>query len=134
MAEKQRPNAVDWAAQEAEWERLHDQIIATLEPFGEIDPFLGGDYWLVDDYWGPKVQRLEFKTLQMLRPEIIELLQSLLVPYPDWYITVRVFIPDKKDWPGMGLFVYSDEVVDELQRDYLPPEFREMTFGKKLAR
>jgi len=29
----------------------------------------------------------------------------------------------------MGLIIHSDEVVDELRRDFLPPEFRDVVFG-----
>jgi hypothetical protein len=50
--------------------------------------------------------------------------------YPDWYITIRVAVPGKeKIWPGMGLIIYSDEVIDELRRDFLPAEFRDVFFG-----
>jgi hypothetical protein len=66
----------------------------------------------------------------MFKPHIIKALQDLLAPYPDWYIEIGVAVPDKYGiWPGMGLIVYPDEVVDELRRDFLPAEFRDVFFG-----
>ena len=38
--------------------------------------------------------------------------------------------PDEKTIkPGMGLIVYADEIIDELQRDFLPARFRDLVFG-----
>jgi hypothetical protein len=76
-------------------------------------------YWLVDDNWGRLSQQLEFQNLELFKPHIIKALQDLLVDYPDWYITIRIAVPEKEGiWPGMGLIIYSDEVVDELRRDF----------------
>jgi hypothetical protein len=36
---------------------------------------------------------------------------------------------DKEDvWPVMGVIIYHDEIVDELLRDFLPPEFRGLIY------
>jgi hypothetical protein len=84
----------------------------------------------VDDNWGRLSQQLEFQNLELFKPHIIKALQDLLVDYPDWYITIRIAVPEKEGiWPGMGLIIYSDEVVDELRRDFLPAEFRDVVFG-----
>jgi hypothetical protein len=118
------------AAQERDWQILHDAITAMLDRFGRKDAFGRGDYWLVDDNWGRRSQQLEFQNLGLFKPQIVKALQDLLVGYPDWYITVRVAVPGKEGiWPGMGLIIYSDEVVDELRRDFLPAEFRDVVFG-----
>ena len=82
----------------------------------------------MDDDWGWKRQQLEVKNLSLLRPEIIKALQGLLAPYPDWSITVSVVVPES-GWPGMGIVIYPDEIFDELQRDYLPEEFRNLSFS-----
>jgi len=126
MAEDFRAN------QTRDWPILHDMVKATLDRFGKIDPFGRGDYWLVDDDWGWFRQQVEFHTLKMLRPEIIFELQNVLANYSDWEITVRIDISGKEGiWPGMGLFVRADEIIDELRRDVLPPEFSDMTFARE---
>jgi hypothetical protein len=118
------------AKQERDWRTLHDAITETLDRFGRKDPVGKGDYWLVDDNWGRLSQQLEFQNLELFKPHIVRALQDLLAPYPDWYIAIGVAVPGKEDiWPGMGLIVYSDEVVDELRRDFLPAEFRDVVFG-----
>jgi hypothetical protein len=123
-------STADEMAQERDWQTLHDAITATLDRFGRKDAFGRGDYWLVDDDWGRRSQQLEFQNLELFKPQIVKALQDLLAPYPDWYITIAVAVPGKEEiWPGMGLIIYPDEVVDELRRDFLPAEFRDVFFG-----
>ena len=115
--------------QDKEWLILHDRITETLDRFGQKNAFGRGDYWLLDDNLGLHRMELEFQNLSLFQPHIIKSLQALLVDYPDWEITVRVDVPGKeKSWPGMGLIVACDEIIDQLQRDYLPPEFRNFTY------
>jgi hypothetical protein len=117
-------------AQERDWQTLHDAITVTLDRFGRKDAFGEGDYWLLDDNWGWRSHQLEFQNLELFKPHIVRALQDLLAPYPDWYITIRVAVPGKEEsWPGMGLIIYSNEAVDELRRDFLPREFRDVVFG-----
>ena len=48
----------------------------------------------------------------------------------NWSITIRVDVVGKeKEWPGMGIIIYSNEIIDELQRDFLPERFRDLIFG-----
>lgn len=119
------------AIRERDWQILYERVKATLDRFGQINAFGDGDYWLVDDDWGWFRQQVEFHTLKMLRPEVIDELQNIIANYPDWEITVRIDLFDRLGkWPGMGLFVRSDEIIDELRRDVLPPEFSGMTFAR----
>jgi hypothetical protein len=75
------------------------------------------------------VHQLEFQNLALFYPTCIKALQALLIDFPDWEITVRVDVPGtEKKWPGMGIIIASDEIIDELQRDYLPPEFRDLKY------
>lgn len=111
--------------QEAEWSRLHNLITEALDQFGKKNAFREGDYWLLDDNWGWRRHQLEVQNLELLRPHVIKALQALLADFPNWDMTVRVDVPGKeKVWPGMGVIIYPDQIVDELQRDFLPPEFR----------
>jgi hypothetical protein len=119
------------AIQEAQWQALHDRITEVLDQFGSKNPFRKGDYWLVDDNWGWYRHQLEFQNLSLLQPHIIKSLQALLADYPNWDITVRIDVPGKENtWPGMGLIIYHDEIVDELQREFLPEEIRKFSYGQ----
>ena len=115
-------------AHERVWQTLHDKATGVLNAIGKKDYRGRADYWIVDDDWGSDLLQLEFQNLKMLRPSIIKLLQGLLADYPEWMMTIHVQSP-QENAPGMGLIVYRDEVVDELQRDFLPEEFRSVIFG-----
>lgn len=113
----------------AEWQILHDRITETLDRFGKKDCFGRGDYWLVDDDWGQYRLMLEVQNLNFLQPHIIKSLQALLDGYPDWEITFRVTpLGTENTWPGMGLIIHDDEIIDDLQREFLPEEFRSLRY------
>lgn len=115
--------------QEAEWRLLHDRITETLDRFGKKDAFGRGDYWLVDENLGAYRQKLEVQNLDFLQPHIIKSLQALLHGYPDWEIMLRVDVVEKEnDWPAMGLIIHDDGIIDDLRREYLPEEFRNIAY------
>ena len=115
--------------QDREWQILHDRITGALDRFGKKNAFGDGDYWLVSDNWGWYQQKLEFQNLALFEPRIIKILQGLLADFPKWRIAVQVAVLGKEQtWPGMGIFIYNDQIVDELQRDYLPDEFRKYSY------
>jgi hypothetical protein len=119
------------ARRASEWQILHDRIAEVLDRFGKQDPFGRGDYLLVDDDWGDYRQKLEVQNLSLLQPHIIKSLQALLVGYPDWEIMFRVDIIDKEnEWPAMGLIIHEDEIIDDLHREYLPEEFRNVVLNR----
>jgi hypothetical protein len=113
---------------EREWQVLHDRITALLDRYGKKNAFGKGDYWLVDEYLGPRRQELEIQNLDLFRPHIIKSLQGLLTDFPTWRITAQVDPGKGKTCPGMGVVIYPDEIVDELLREYLPEEFRAIRY------
>lgn len=115
--------------QDREWQILHNRITKTLDRFGRKDAFGKADYWLVDDNFGHRRHLIEIQNLNLLRPHVVKLLQEQLVDYPDWEVSAGIDVVEAhKGWPGMGLTIYSDEVVDYLQRQYFPPEFRNLRY------
>jgi hypothetical protein len=105
-----------------------------VDRYGIKDPFGKGDYWLLDENWGLSCQQLEFQNLDLFQPIVLQALQNLLHSFPGWYITIRVDVVSKTDqWPGMGVVIYRDRIVDDLKRDFLPPRFRDLRFGESQA-
>ena len=117
------------AVQDREWQVLHDRITQMLDRYGKKDAVRNGDYWLLDENWGWERQQLEFQNLNLLQPNIIKALQALLVDYPTWDLTVRVDVPGTEEtWPSMGLVISRDEIIDDLQREYLPKLYRNFVY------
>jgi hypothetical protein len=115
------------ARQDAEWEVLHDRVAKLLVRYGKIDFSPGADFWLVDENLGWWRQIIELHNLTLLDPAIIKQMQDLLADYPDWEILVRVVLDGQEDI-AMGLIIANDEIIDDLQRDLLPTEFRNLTY------
>jgi hypothetical protein len=118
------------ADQERDWQVLYHAITRVLDRFGKKDARGKKDYWLVDDNWGPRRHRLLFQNLDLFQMDILRQLQAVLAGYAEWCITIQVDVCGKeKIWPGMGVIVYEDEIVDELRREFLPERFRDTVFG-----
>lgn len=117
------------ARQEAEWQVLYDRVAALLERYGKIDFSSGADYWLVDENLGWWCQIIETHKTTVLNPAIIEQLQDFLQDYADWRIEIHVVLDQQENpAPPMGLIINKDKIIDDLQRDFLPPEFRDLTY------
>lgn len=112
-----------------EWDELYERMKTILQKYGE-DDIDGGDYYLVDENFGRYAHQIEMHQLHMLRPEIIQSLQALLVDYPDWEIEVSVSVPehDISIDPGEGLTLLDDGIVDALDRLLLPKEYRGLRY------
>ncbi|MEA2907244.1 MAG: hypothetical protein QOI12_4631 [Alphaproteobacteria bacterium] len=117
------------ARRAADWIILHDRIDETLGRFGTKDACGRNDYWLVDEDLGSYRLKLEVQNLNLLQPHIIKSLQALLDGYPDWEIMFRVDIIGKEnEWPAMGVIIHDDEIIDDLQREFLPEQFRNIVY------
>jgi len=119
----------DDTVQDTVWTMLYDRISAVLSRFGTEDHFGGADYLLVDDNYGHRRHIVEIHKLRMLDPALVKMLRMLLAELPDWEIVIAVDVPGTENtWPRMGLIIRKHEVVDGLQRRYLPPEFQKVAF------
>ena len=114
---------------EKEWKELYERMRAVLKPHGE-DDIEGGDYFVVDESFEHYVHQVEMHKLEMLRPEIIKVLQGVLAGYPDWEIEISVAIPKPKISidPGEGLTLRDDAIIDGLDRKRLPKEYRDLVY------
>jgi hypothetical protein len=118
---------IDNDRQLGEWQELYERVQRVLRPLGHENASGRGDYWVLDDNWGPDVnyQQVFVFNLDLIRPEIVSALRRLLHDYPDWQIAMAIDIPDKgQAWPEMGLTIRRHEIIDGLKREYFPPEYR----------
>ena len=122
-------NAAPPHGQECIWETLLRQIRRVMAHDGKEDHFGKGDYLIVDDNYGWRRHTIEVHRLEILRPQSVRNLRRLLKGLPDWEIVISLDIPGTEiSWPSMGVTIREREVVDDLQRSYLPQEFQDMRF------
>jgi hypothetical protein len=124
-----RMNKSEETEQERIWEDLHKKILEVLAPFGDEDHFGKADYLVVDDNYGWTRHTIEIHKLRMLDPTLVQQLRALLHDFADWEIVISVDIPGTEDtWPPMGLIIRKHEIIDGLQRSFLPPELNNLVF------
>jgi hypothetical protein len=111
------------------WDIVQQRMAAFLALHGRNDAFGNGSYYIVDDDFGSDFNKVEIHDLNMLKPNIILGLRSLLVDLPPWSITMAVGVAslDPKR-PIMGLTIRKHEIIDGLDRRYLPPEFANLRY------
>lgn len=114
-------------AHERVWKMLFDKAEAVMKDFARQGMVGESDYWLVDEDWGWDVLQIELP-LSLAWPSIAKKLQLVLARYPEWRITIRL-AGREQGWPGMGIVISSDGIIDDLKREYFPVEYRSMSFG-----
>lgn len=85
------------------------------------------DYFVVEDDLGWDIVETEI-AFSSLWPEIARRFQLILADFPDWRVTMQVMKKYTDKRPGMGIVVYADGIEDELKREYLPVELRDISF------
>ncbi len=111
------------------FESLVHAVNAVLEQYGRHDSLDPGDYSIYEDYWGFPQVKVSISDLKLLKPQIIYKLQKIVKAYPKWEIVIAVAVRNHyDDWPNMGLYVRPHEIIDGLQRQYLPPEFQNINY------
>ncbi len=115
--------------QSRSWQSLYEKVSALLPDYGTESAIGEGDYWVLDENWGPRQQKVCVFNLIILKPKVIRALQGLLKDYPGWGIMLAVDVPGKEDaWPPMGLIIREHEIIDGLQRQYFPPEYQSIQY------
>ncbi len=115
-------------AQSNIWDELLNDVRDHLSRFGKEDYRGRADYLLVDDNYGSNRITIEAQNLSMLNPTVIASLRKLLDNLPDWEIVVAVDVLGREAWPHMGLTIRKHEIIDGLQREFFPPEFRDFQY------
>jgi hypothetical protein len=105
------------------WEILYARLKDALD--GREDWSGHADYWIVSDNWGTRQHKLYINNLDLLAPAVVKLLQNMLADFPGWEIVVALYFKEKGySWPNMGLTIRAHEIIDELQRQYFPPQYQ----------
>jgi len=118
----------DTDPQEREFHALYSGLKQVLARFGSEDAFGAADYWLVDDYYRAKIQRVSVSRISFLTRECVEAVQQLLAHrYPSWSATFALDLL-RKDAPGheTGVIAFSDHIEERWDRDLLV-----RTYGKQ---
>lgn len=110
------------------WEALYVRLVEVLGRYGVDNGFGAGDYFVVDDNYGWFRHHVEVQNLDMLRPDIVAAVRGLLDELPDWQIVMQIDGTGKEHWPRMGLTIRRHEIIEVLQRDLLPPDFRQWKY------
>jgi hypothetical protein len=114
------------------FDRLRDRIYDLLKRFGQphyLPAQPHGDYSVHGDYGGYPEVVVFVGNLQMLRPSVVTALQELIKEFPGWQITVTIAVRGHyDDWPHMGLYIRSHEIIDGLQRQYFPKEYQDIEY------
>jgi hypothetical protein len=115
--------------QERTWGILYAKILKILHEFGTENQFGKGDYLVAADNYGWPRHTIEIHKLHMLQPAIVNQLQALLREFAGWEIVVAVDVPGTENlWPRMGLTIRAHEIIDDLQRQYLPVETQHIQY------
>lgn len=112
------------------FERLRARIDDLLERYGRPDLLSElGDYCAHDDFRGTPQVKVSIGSLNLLRPPVVQQMQDVLKDFPGWEIVVAVALRNHlDDWPDMGLYIRSHEIIDGLQRQYFPKEYRDIRY------
>jgi hypothetical protein len=116
--------------QTEDWGVLYGATRDLLLGFGSEGFRRSSDCWVDDDDIGTRQIKIYVRNLALLRPHVISAIQGLLEgDFSNWEIVLAVSVSGRDEsWPDMGLIVRSQEIIDGLQRDYLPQEFRDIQY------
>ena len=111
------------------WQRLYDKVCDVLETFGVEDSHQPGDYWVHDSYWGHLQIKIYVHNLALVKPPVVNALRKTLASFRGWEIVVAINMRGQAPpWPDMGLIIRANEIIDRLQRQYLPKEFQDIRY------
>jgi hypothetical protein len=121
----------DWDEEQVRaWDDLYERVAELLARYGTEDSSGNRDYWVNEDNYGWRRVTIIVQNLNMLKPEIVDGLRRLLANLPAWEIAVAVdVVGEGESWPLMGLTIRKHEIIDGLQREYFPEEFRDFQYA-----
>lgn len=119
----------DPRADDETWTRFYERLRSVLRQYGSEDFERDADCWVEDEHWGLRQQKFYVHNLAMLRPAVVTAVQELLDEFPGWEVMVAVAVPGPGEaWPDMGMTIRRHEIIDGLQRQYFPEQFRSFRY------
>lgn len=119
--------ATEEEIQDQIWNGLYLAIVDFLKLYGKEDACGDGDYWVVDDNYGWRRHTIDVFDLKMFDVVIVKGLRRLLQNIPNWDIVLVLDTPGVGETiPPMGVTIRRNEIIDGLQRQYLPARFRNL--------
>jgi hypothetical protein len=112
------------------FESIRTRVKNLLKQYGEPDTALSdGDYTVQGDYLDASEVVVFVGNLEMLAPNIIDGLHAVIKAFAGWQIVMTVAVRGHyHDWPNMGLYIRPHEIIDALQRQFLPKEVQELEY------
>lgn len=114
------------------FEHLCDLVEKVLERFGRPDYQPGqrhGDFQVHCDYSEYPQVVVFVHNLDLLRQPAVSAVQGLVREFPGWRIDLMIGLWDHlEDWPNMGISIRTNEIVDDLHREYFPKEYQNLSF------
>lgn len=121
--------ASDDERQEKTWSTLYRWLVKLFSQYGREGATGNADFWVVDDNYGWKRNSVYIFNLELLTPSIVTAVRGFLIDFPDWTIALVVCVDGKEnEWPEMGVTVRRHEIIDGLQREYLPSPYNQLEF------
>jgi hypothetical protein len=111
---------------------LYNRLQAVLSAYGESSAFGEGEYWLLDDDWGNREHLLYIFREEFLTSEMIYKLKDILQDFEGWKLVVALDVVgwDKNVVPPMGLVISGRTIQDDLQREFLAGNLKDVVFPK----
>jgi hypothetical protein len=123
------PSAEDDRRQAHQWYDLYDLIVDELEKFGAEGISRSDDFSVDTDNFGTLQHKVYVLNLSMLRSAVVVSLQQVVQRYPSWEIVYAVAVSRMdKSLPAMWLVIRASEILDALQRQYLPPPYQDLSY------
>ncbi|ABM93335.1 hypothetical protein [Methylibium petroleiphilum] len=73
-----------------EWSVLYGRLLEELAVHGRNDPFGDGDFYLIDDDYGSKQQKIEVTSSGSFTPALVTGIQRILASFPGWEVIVSL--------------------------------------------
>jgi hypothetical protein len=108
-------------SREQEWQKLYDDLSGLLRRYGKESAVGRGDYWLVDDDWGERQQKVCVNKIEILTAELVTKIQEVVAKsYPTWSVILALDLSrDGSVVPGGALIVRSKHIEEHFDSDAL---------------
>ena len=88
------------------WQQLYGALLTRLKMFGVNNASGDGDYWLMDDDWGGRHQKIYVTKNGFWSPAVQAAIQDVLKnSFSDWGVFIEFDLGDETPRPGSIIYV-----------------------------